>query len=69
MLACETHEQYDERRPHERMVMFMRVSPLAGAVGPALLRSKLLRIDGIASGQILPRPTSARVPAMIRTML
>jgi hypothetical protein len=46
-----------------------RKSPLAGAVGPARLRSFASRISLTDEGFMAPRPTSIRVPTMIRTML
>ena len=46
-----------------------RVSPLAGAVGPAALRSLAFRISASSSGSMRPFPTFRRVPAMILTIL
>ena len=45
------------------------VSPCAGAVGPAALRSFFSSIKGISSGASSPPPTFISVPAIIRTIL
>lgn len=45
------------------------VSPCAGAVGPAAVRSFFPRICGISSGASSPPPTRISVPAIIRTIL
>ncbi len=46
-----------------------RKRPTAGAVGPAATRSRASRIAGIEWAWMLPRPTSSKVPTMLRTML
>jgi hypothetical protein len=47
---------------------FTSHKPLAGAVGPALLRSRASRIRGMSSEDSFPLPTSRSVPTMFRTM-
>ncbi len=47
----------------------IRNNPSGGSVVPAAVRSTATRIFGTSSGSSLPRPTSTKVPAMIRTML
>src|SRR6185312_10187193 len=45
-----------------------RNKPLAGAVGPALLRSREARMRSMSAGSRAPRPISTRVPTIFRTM-
>src|SRR6266851_5155432 len=59
-------------RPHPRPVSpystLSRTSPWGGAVGPDRVRSRPVRSSDIHEGARAPRPTSTRLPTMLRTM-
>jgi|SRR5215468_6752766 len=75
-IAIARYQQRNEIKMHSRGRLCHKVqystltknNPLAGAVGPASLRRRAVRISDIESALRLPLPTKRKVPTKLRTM-